>query len=827
MSKGNRDKKQNRVNCRSCKARYDTSGMAPGTPFSCRHCGEVLYAPGERGPEHQDKAEIPFGQAAVDLGFITTAQLAVALKEQMHAENQRLRLGDILVDKGFLSNRQVTEVLHAQGSRHAFLIPGYEIVQKLGEGGMGAVYKGVHLASRKTVAIKVLAERLSKRPEFLERFHREARVAIDLDHPGIVKGFDEGRVDKVHYFVMEYVHGKSAGRVLKKRGFFGERRSMDILRQVLAALDYAHARNIVHRDIKPDNLMLTRDGKVKLADYGLVKFTDNLGVAGLTTEGQIMGTPNYISPEQAGGKGAVDIRSDIYSLGATAYHLLTGRPPYQGGSVAAVMAMHVGAPVPDPREAKADLADEVRAAIMHMMEKDISRRYQSPAEALRDVEAYFSGRPSEDRTLRAGMFTPTPDPGDTESLEEQLGDSELMETVGEDDRELRKTAPLLLVAGLAILFAGLVAALVFIFRLRDGNDGGTTPDNVTQKSNDADGGGKASPTHAAVDSSPEEAGAAALYRESLALDETRRLEQYRLILRKYPATATAKLVEPDVRKREAERRAERERAEQEKRAAQTEREKESQRAYDNAVIYSGNDYAKLETALRGVAEKYPGLPGGEAAKKKLAGLKAEFAATERRRQEELNRASELQQQTENAKRKAEEDAALVKFKDDWLSVFRKLDLDEAGRLARDLGADKRYPGLKNAAAACARDAESLKLFQPAVEQALSSPESRAGSKIELRSGMKYEGKIAAVKDGAFTMLINSRVPLELQVFKLSDACLVEFFHKGYLGTDPAPEVVIGLFYLARGKDKEAGEAFAAAGQADSLRPHHQELLRWK
>ena len=248
----------------------------------------------------------------------------------------------------------------------------YEILEELGAGGMGKVYRARDLTLERLVALKTLAHRLSQDTSFVQRFLKEARAAARLNHPNIVQIYDFGCVDSVYYLAMEFVDGHSLGTYLK-RGHFSEAESIQIIRHACRALSVAHADGIVHRDIKPDNLMLTSRGDVKLVDLGIAKRIDE--DQSLTQTGQAVGTPHYISPEQIRGQKDVDARADVYSLGATLYHLVTGHTPYSGASGPIVMSMHLVEPLPDPRRFEAGLSEGICRVIRRMMAKDRDARY--------------------------------------------------------------------------------------------------------------------------------------------------------------------------------------------------------------------------------------------------------------------------------------------------------------------------------------------------------------------------------------------------------------------------------------------------------------------
>ena len=248
----------------------------------------------------------------------------------------------------------------------------YEILEELGAGGMGKVYRARDLTLERLVALKTLAHQFSSDASFVQRFLKEARAAARLNHPNIVQIYDFGCVDSIYYLAMEFVDGHSLGTYLK-RGHFSETESIQIIRHACRALSVAHADGIVHRDIKPDNMMLTSRGDVKLVDLGIAKRVDE--DVSMTQTGQAIGTPHYISPEQVRGQKDVDGRADIYSLGATLYHLVTGHTPYSGASGPIVMSMHLVEPLPDPRKFEPGLSENICLVLRRMMAKDRNERY--------------------------------------------------------------------------------------------------------------------------------------------------------------------------------------------------------------------------------------------------------------------------------------------------------------------------------------------------------------------------------------------------------------------------------------------------------------------
>ncbi|MCZ7644622.1 MAG: FG-GAP-like repeat-containing protein [Planctomycetota bacterium] len=268
----------------------------------------------------------------------------------------------------------------------------YELLREIGKGGMGSVWLANQVSLQRQVAVKILPRDLAQNGDFVERFFREARAVAQLNHPNLIQGISVGESGGRYYFAMEYVDGPSALRRIKQcGGKIEEDEALDLILQTARALDHAWKHKMVHRDIKPDNILIGSDGTAKLCDLGLAKLQHGSEDAGLTQAGQAVGTPNYISPEQARGEEGVDIRSDLYSLGATFFHLVVGRPPYAGPTGAVIMTQHVAEPVPVPHELEPDLSAEVSGVIQRLMQKAPEDRYQDPQELISDLEALQRG----------------------------------------------------------------------------------------------------------------------------------------------------------------------------------------------------------------------------------------------------------------------------------------------------------------------------------------------------------------------------------------------------------------------------------------------------
>jgi len=230
--------------------------------------------------------------------------------------------------------------------------PRYWVVRYVGSGGMGTVFAAEDLLMNRPVALKIVNPRLLDRPAAVERFGREVRAAAQLIHPNVVTALDAGQVGNVHFLIMEYVDGKSLDQLLSEKGRLPVAEACEYVRQAAIGLQHAHECGMVHRDVKPQNLIVTSQNQVKILDFGLARLAleagtgavsprpDREATAALTDAGAVMGTPDYLAPEQARDPHAADVRADVYSLGCTLYHLLAGRPPFTGGTPAEKMKAH-------------------------------------------------------------------------------------------------------------------------------------------------------------------------------------------------------------------------------------------------------------------------------------------------------------------------------------------------------------------------------------------------------------------------------------------------------------------------------------------------------
>jgi eukaryotic-like serine/threonine-protein kinase len=249
----------------------------------------------------------------------------------------------------------------------------YRLGERIAAGGMGSVYRAVDETLGRQVAVKALRGELADDPTFLERFRREARAAAGLSHPGVAAIYDYGEVDGQPFIVMELVEGENLAERVAAGGPLPWQEAFAIGEQVAAALAAAHDHGLVHRDVKPANIMLARDGHAKVTDFGIAQAAQ---AATLTRTGMVLGSANYVAPEQAKG-GHVGPAADVYSLGCVLFEAVTGETPYHGGNAVAIATQHVSAPVPDPREHRPDLPPEAAALIMRALRKQPDARFAS------------------------------------------------------------------------------------------------------------------------------------------------------------------------------------------------------------------------------------------------------------------------------------------------------------------------------------------------------------------------------------------------------------------------------------------------------------------
>jgi Protein kinase domain/GAF domain len=271
--------------------------------------------------------------------------------------------------------------------------PGYEILSVAGRGGMGVVYKARQLRLQRLVAIKVVPIGLFGEDEVIARFHQERLLLAQLAHPNLVAAYDAGGIAGLPYFVMEFVEGIGLDALVRQQGPLPIAEACEVARQAALGLQHLHEHNLVHRDIKPANLMLTPSGVVKVFDLGLARQLSEPGrEQPITTTGQFLGTPDYMAPEQCDNSHMVDVRADIYSLGCTLYHLLSGHPPFAAlSSPYQKLRAHMETPVPPLTEQRLDVPEPLTSALVRMLAKDRNERFASPKDVIAAVHPFTPG----------------------------------------------------------------------------------------------------------------------------------------------------------------------------------------------------------------------------------------------------------------------------------------------------------------------------------------------------------------------------------------------------------------------------------------------------
>ncbi len=297
-----------------------------------------------------------------------------------------------LVEAGLLTSAQAQRAIKELPDLLAQQIPGYELRERLGQGAMGIVYKAQQISLNRLVAVKVLHPRLAGNPRFLETLLNEAHLAAKLSHNNIVQVIDVGSAGNLHYVIMEYVEGTTLKGNLDDGQVYDEREAVEIVLQIAQGLEHAHRRGLVHRDVKPSNIVLTRDGVAKLADLGTAREMDDQEKA-QAEKGLMIGTPHYISPEQVRGREDIDGRADIYSLGATLYHMVTGKPPFPAKGVEAAMRAHLDGKYVRPSRFHHDLSKGLDEVVGKMLARERGKRYQRTEDLIVDLECILNDEP--------------------------------------------------------------------------------------------------------------------------------------------------------------------------------------------------------------------------------------------------------------------------------------------------------------------------------------------------------------------------------------------------------------------------------------------------
>jgi serine/threonine-protein kinase len=353
-------------------------------------------------------SESRFEHYVVDRGLAAEEEMKAArrLLNEASAQGKPLTMPEALVQVGALTPSQARRVLGSLKEETAsptLQIPGIQLLEKIGRGSQAVVYKGRQISVDRIVAVKVLLSRAARDPEARRRFVQEARSAAKLSHSHIVQAIDAGEAEGYPYFIQEFVDGKTVYDVLKEGGGpLPEPKAIEIVIQIAEALAHAHSRGFIHRDVKPQNIMLTKDGVAKLADMGLARQASDATIA-LEEAGKAFGTPYYIAPEQVLGDPNIDARADIYSLGSTLYEMLTGRPPYTAATPQRVMQRHVTGVLTPPDHINPNLSAGISEVVEVMMSRRPQDRYGSADDLLMDLRSVARGEPPRIAREKVGM----------------------------------------------------------------------------------------------------------------------------------------------------------------------------------------------------------------------------------------------------------------------------------------------------------------------------------------------------------------------------------------------------------------------------------------
>lgn len=404
------------------------------------------------------EVDVQYAKLALDHGFISQEQF----RECLNAFNKdpELTWEDWALKRGGLDKRRVNAVkvvhrrLVKEREKQVMAVSGYEIISRVGEGGLGVVYKARQLSMNRIVALKILHKKWVDDEEFRKRFLLEARLLGKLNHPNLITVYDVGREEWKYYFSMEFVDGRTAEQIVDKEGPMEPAYAVSVAIQVAKVINYLWENNVVHCDIKPGNILISKDDIAKLGDFGFARIGLELTKG---HEETVLGTPEYISPEQATGQKDLDFRSDIYSLGVSLFHMVTGQPPYDGPS-RMILVKHVRGEVPDPRDFNKNISRDLASVIKKMMAKKREERYQSVEELIEDLSIV---RMSEDP--RAGDSVLGRMAMLAAIKKEKMLTRKYQEELDESLANLKKTR-LLLILVLAVLALSIVLNVVLLMK---------------------------------------------------------------------------------------------------------------------------------------------------------------------------------------------------------------------------------------------------------------------------------------------------------------------------------------------------------------------------
>jgi serine/threonine protein kinase/outer membrane protein assembly factor BamB len=354
--------------------------------------------------------------SALEQSNLFTADLIARIRKRVAESRGTVdprSIAKYLIDKGHLSLWQANQLL---AGRRAFFLGRYKLIERIGKGGMGVVFKARHAVMDRDVALKVMSRALLNNPQAVARFNREVKTAAALNHPNIITAYDADCVGSTHFLVMEYVDGRDLNAWLKARGPLPVAAACECARQAALGLAYAHRQRMVHRDIKPVNLLVTwnqesRRPVVKILDLGLARFvSETKEEGGLTRLGQTIGTPDYIAPEAAESFKDADIRADIFSLGCSLFKLLTGKLPFAGDNTMEKLLARTNSDAPPLRKLRSDLSAELEAVVAKMLARNPANRYQSPDEVV-EALAPFAASTTGDMAALEFFSQPLADKG--------------------------------------------------------------------------------------------------------------------------------------------------------------------------------------------------------------------------------------------------------------------------------------------------------------------------------------------------------------------------------------------------------------------------------